>query len=723
MPTATHQAVATATEPPSATPQPSRTPTPTQMLSPVPSLTPSPSPTPSITPLPTPPPLQEPCDGRPLALSLAWQYGADGHLIDGAVLTQPGGETFLAASLGRSLYAFDEQGAVIWRTRARGPLYTLALLAEGRIASGDDAGWVTIHDEDGRQIWAYDMGSRVIALKGWQDGLLAGGWDERLTFLDADGRLRWQARLRGPLCAIAAGPHLALAATLVGDIEAFDPQGECLWRYQAGAAVTALAWLDGGATEARLLASLQDGRLLALDAGGQVRWQQRLDPAGGGPVLLVARPAAGAAPHILFGSGGDSPRLALLSARGEVLWQVALPAPVGALAAADLDGDGQPEILVGLGSGEIRAYDWQGRLRGAVQAGLAVWGLDVGASGTGGETVLVRADVVAWQLVAQAGAGGAAWLPPPPMLPPGSEPAAAQPAEGEAVLVFLGDVALGRSVEAQLARYGPAYPWAGLGPLLRTADLAAANLEGVLTTQGRPLDKRYLIRAHPSWGQTLVEGGLDLLTLANNHALDYGPAGLDETLDTLEVLGLDVVGVGREGQDARRPALYTLHEVRVAVLGYAAARWDGSADVPATERIAWARSAAVQSDVKAAQEQADVVIVLLHAGTEYAPKPSPDQMAVARTAIEAGADLVIGHHPHVTQTVERSGSALIVYSLGDALFDIPRLGAMQGHLLRVFVSREGLRRAELWPFWIADAIQPRLVVDRKGQPRVRVVYP
>ena len=721
MPTATPQPTATATKPPSATPEPSRTPTATPTPSPLPS--PSPSPTPSITPLPTLPPLQEPGDGRPLALSLAWQYGADGHLTDGAVLTQPGGETFLAASLGRSLYAFDGQGAVVWRARARGPLYALALLAEGRIASGDDAGWVTVHDKDGRQIWAYDTGNRVIALESWQGGLLAGGWDERLTLLDADGQPRWQAGLHGPLSAIVAGPHLALAATLEGDIEAFDPQGECLWRYQAGAAVTALAWLDIGATEARLLASLQDGRLLALDRGGQLVWQQRLDPAGGSPVLLVARPPAGAGPHVLLGSGGDSPRLALLSAQGEVLWQVSLPAPVGATAAADLDGDGQPEILVGLGSGEIRAYDWQGRLRGAVQAGLAVWGLDVGASGVGGETVLVRADVVAWQLVAQAGAGGAAWLPPPPMLPPGSEPAAAQPAEGEAVLVFLGDVALGRSVEAQLARYGPAYPWTGLEPLLRPADLAAANLEGVLTTQGRPLDKRYLIRAHPTWGQTLVESGLDLLTLANNHALDYGPAGLDETLDTLEASGLGVVGVGREGEDARRPALYTLRGVRVAVLGYAAARWDGSVDVPATERIAWARPAAVQSDVRAAREQADVVIVLLHAGTEYARQPSTDQVAVARAAVEAGADLVVGHHPHVTQTVERSGSALIVYSLGDALFDIPRPGAMQGHLLRVLVSRAGLRRAELWPFWIADAIQPRLLVDGEGQPPVRVIYP
>jgi poly-gamma-glutamate synthesis protein (capsule biosynthesis protein) len=280
-------------------------------------------------------------------------------------------------------------------------------------------------------------------------------------------------------------------------------------------------------------------------------------------------------------------------------------------------------------------------------------------------------------------------------------------------------------MEMQLARYGPAHPWAGLGSLLQEADLAVANLEGVLTTQGRPLDKEYLIRAHPQWGQTLVEGGLDLVTLANNHALDFGQAGLDETLRTLEAIDVAVVGAGPPGDaaGARRPALFTLNGVRVAVLGYAAARWNGSVDVPATDRVAWANVEAVQADVRAAQSQADLVVVQLHAGTEYAAKPSAGQVKVARAAVDAGAGLVVGHHPHVTQTVERYGQGLIVYSLGDALFDIPRRAAMEGHLLRVHVTREGVQQAELWPFWIEDAIRPRLLDDGQGGPRTEIIYP
>jgi poly-gamma-glutamate capsule biosynthesis protein CapA/YwtB (metallophosphatase superfamily) len=293
----------------------------------------------------------------------------------------------------------------------------------------------------------------------------------------------------------------------------------------------------------------------------------------------------------------------------------------------------------------------------------------------------------------------------------------------EATLVFLGDVSPGRTMEMQLARFGPSYPWTGLRSLLASADLVVANLEGVLATQGRPMDKSYLIRAHPRWGQILTEGGFDVVSLANNHALDFGDAGLEETLDTLVALGVGTVGAGGTPEEAHRPAFRSVGGIQVAVLAYAAQRWDGSVDVPATHRIAWAYLEDVQADVQAARDQADFLVVILHAGTEYSTEPSPDQVAVAHAAVDAGADLVVGHHPHVTQTVERYGRGLIVYSLGDALFDIPRQAAMRGHLLRIHITAQGLVQAELWPFWIDDAVRPRLVSDEQGQPRVMTVFP
>jgi poly-gamma-glutamate capsule biosynthesis protein CapA/YwtB (metallophosphatase superfamily)/outer membrane protein assembly factor BamB len=659
--------------------------------------------------------------GEPLAFSLDWRHDSGGHLTAGAATSQSGEPAVLLASLGRRVHALTGGGVVRWQVRTRGPVYDIVVVDGGHIAAGDDAGYVTLFDAAGQRIWRHDLGSRVTAVEGiWQGGLLAGGWDERVTLfsLGAEGeRVQWQANAGGPVSAIVTLQDRVVVSTMAGQVRAFDPTGAELWRLDAGSPVTGLS-LAEGSEGAGILAGVQDGRLLALAPDGALLWEQCFDQMTvGSPVFHVMDPVGDGAPAVVLGSGGDSPQLALLSGRGELQWSLAVPSAVGALSSVDLDGDDEPEILAGLASGEVQAYDLESRYRGSLDAGLSVWDIVPADDGS----ALLLADVVVWRLVGEAGPSGGSWLPPPAMV--AAAPELPDDAQGGATLVFLGDAALGRSVEAQLARYGTAYPWDGLGPLLREADLAVANLEGVLTTQGKPLDKTYLMRAHPRWGETLVEAGIDLVTLANNHALDYGEAGLDKTLATLEELDIAMVGAGETREAAHRPARFALGGVEVAVLGYAAARWNGSPDVPATDRVAWAEEEVVRAGIRAVREGVDVVIVLLHAGAEYARDPSPDQVAVARAAIDAGADLVVGHHPHVTQTVERYGGGLIVYSLGDALFDIPRPAAMRGHLLRVRVTREGLAEAELWPFWIEDAIRPRLLGDGTGAPLVRVVYP
>jgi poly-gamma-glutamate capsule biosynthesis protein CapA/YwtB (metallophosphatase superfamily)/outer membrane protein assembly factor BamB len=725
-----------ASQVPVATSKPTRTPvaSPTSRPTAPPSATstelPAAQPTTPPSPIPSPPtptslpalgPAGTPIAGEPLAFSLDWRHDSGGHLTAGAV-TQLSDETaYLLASLGRRVHALTGEGQVRWQARARGPVYDLVALDDGRIAVGDDAGYVTLLDAAGHRIWRHDLGSRVTAVEGiWQGGLLAGGWDERLTLLSLEPegeRVQWQAAAGGPVSAIVTLPDRAVVSSLAGELRASDPAGSELWRFDAGSPVTGLS-LAAGPEGAVVLAGVQDGRLLALAPDGALLWEQSFGQAtAGSPVFHTMDPVGDGTPAVVLGSGGDNPQLALLSGRGESEWHLAVPSAVGALSSVDLDGDGGPEILAGLASGEVQAFDLEGRYRGSLDAGLSVWDIVPAAD----SSALLLADVVAWRLVGTAGPSGGQWLPAPAMVT--AAPEVPDDALGGVTLVFLGDVALGRSVEARLARYGPAYPWEGLGPLLREADLAVANLEGVLTTQGKPLDKTYLMRAHPGRGETLVEAGFDLVTLANNHALDYGEAGLDETVATLEELDIAMVGAGETREAAHRPAHFTLDGVKVAVLGYAAARWNGSPDVPATDRIAWAEEEDVRAGVRAVRDEVDVVVVLLHAGTEYAKDPSPDQVAVARAAIDAGADLVVGHHPHVTQTVERYRGGLIVYSLGDALFDIPRPAAMSGHLLRVRVTREGLAEAELWPFWIDEAIRPRLLDDGTGAPRVRIVYP
>jgi len=709
-----------------------------------------------------------------MPLSLGWRLDANGHLtsvvVNGSCESGEQNDSdepaFFLGSLGRTVYALDRGGKVAWQARLPGPIYALALVDSGdqpgSLAVAGDNG-VTLLSMQGRRLWHRDLGTRITALESdspcseqsaFDGGLLAGGWDERLTRLDNQGNVVWQAELGAPVSDILwlAAEKVAVAATVDGELRAFDQSGKEMWQFFVGPGVpiTGLAPLLGD-DGTGLLVGLQNGRLVALDTAAdlsmmprrqvdgepQVHWQQVLGE--GGPVWHTADVNGDAAPEIVAGTGGDRPQLVLLSTAGDVKWRVALPAPVNTVTV--LQAEDGTAILVGLASGEIQAYDDQGRLRAAVHAGGSAWHL-----AADGSHALALADVVAWQIVPGAGPAGNAWLQVPTLIPvspdaavPPSENPEARP-EGTAVLVFLGDVVPGRSMEAQLARYGPAYPWGGLGQLLRQADLAVANLESVLTTQGQPLSKPYVIRAHPRSGQTLVEAGLDLVSLANNHALDYGQVGLDETLNTLDALGITSVGAGCETGtnksgdpcDAGRPAILALNGVKVAVLGYAGAYWNGSPDMPASDRIAWAEPDRVQADIRAVRDQADVVIVLLHAGVEYAAKPSSSQVTVAHAAVDAGADLVVGHHPHVTQTVERyspQGTAggngrhgLIVYSLGNAVFDIPRRAAMQGNLLRVYVTQDGLQRAELWPFWIEDAIRPRLLAQDDGNPRFSIIY-
>jgi len=751
----------------------------TSQPSPTVSATATASATPSATPSSTP--VGTPAIGEPLPLSLGWRLDANSHLTGVAVSVSCGGSeqresdgpVFFLGSLGRTVYALDRHGKVEWQARLPGPIYALAFVNAGEqpdsLAVAGDTG-VTLLDMRGRRLWYRDLGSRITALESSagcdqpDGGLLAGGWDEKLTRLDSKGDLLWQADLGAPVSDILwlAGGKVAVAATLGGELWAFGRSGEEMWRLvvDPGVPITGLTPLPKDDNTA-LLVGLQSGRLVALDIGGgpgnqpivltpgqesagepQVLWQQALGE--GGPVWHSADVDGDAVPEIVVGMGGDAPELALVSGSGELAWRVLLPSPVNAVTV--LTTEAGASILAGLASGEIQAYDDRGRLRASVHAGLSVWHLAADR-----DRVLALADVVAWQIVPEVGPAGSSWLRVPGLADPSTGPAdlaaltpEARP-EGEAVLVFLGDVVPGRSMEAQLARYGPAYPWGGLEPLLRQADLAVANLESVLTTQGQPLSKPYVIRAHPRWVQTLVDAGFDLVSLANNHALDYGQVGLDDTLSALDAVRIASVGAGcktstGEGSQPAadlgdscqggKPDILTLNGVRVAVLGYAGAYWNDSPDMPASDQIAWAEPARIQADVRAARDQADIVIVLLHAGVEYAAKPSPNQVTVAHAAIDAGADLVVGHHPHVTQTVERYDSpaskdgrhGLIVYSLGNAVFDIPRQAAMQGDLLRVYVTRDGLQRAELWPFWIEDSIRPRLLAGDNGNPRFSIIY-
>ena len=319
-------------------------------------------------------------------------------------------------------------------------------------------------------------------------------------------------------------------------------------------------------------------------------------------------------------------------------------------------------------------------------------------------------------------------LPPPNIRRFANNPVSNTPlppvGDDEIELVATGDIMLARTVEERMNQYGPLYPFQAVYPLLQSADIAVGNLETPFTVRGRPADKRFIFRAHPEHISVLRTAGFDVLSLANNHVLDFPPDSMDDTLAALEDLGIATVGAGRGEAAAHRPAVLEVKGTKVAFLAFAAPRWRNSPEVPTATDVAWAEPEPVRSAVAQARQEADLIIVILHMGTEYETQANQQQRAVAHAAVEAGAALVIGHHPHVMQDAEVYQGVPIVYSLGNFVFDMDVIERTRDTaILRAVLARDGVRSVDLYLARIVGDAQPRLRVAEDGSPLVQHVYP
>jgi poly-gamma-glutamate synthesis protein (capsule biosynthesis protein) len=240
--------------------------------------------------------------------------------------------------------------------------------------------------------------------------------------------------------------------------------------------------------------------------------------------------------------------------------------------------------------------------------------------------------------------------------------------DGTVRIVFGGDVMLDGGPGHALAHDED--PFADVAPLLRSADIAVCNLECVVARHGTHMLKPYTFKARPAC-LAVLQQHFAAVSVANNHSGDYGPDGLLEELVLLEKASLPYFGGGRDKKEAHRPLILERNGRRIALLGYNdfPPRSFEAGDHRAG--TAWLTPAEVIADIKAARtvSHADLVIPMLHWGEELEPSPEDSQKALARSLIDAGADAVIGGHPHVSQTVDIYKGRPIVYSLGNFVFD------------------------------------------------------
>ena len=211
-------------------------------------------------------------------------------------------------------------------------------------------------------------------------------------------------------------------------------------------------------------------------------------------------------------------------------------------------------------------------------------------------------------------------------------------------------------------------PFRKIAPLLSAADIAFVNLESPFSDRGSYRETGLIFHAAPETIAGLQLAGVSIASTANNHSRDCGPHGVEFTVSWLRSHGIAPLGTSESEAVTHRGVVLVRKGIRFGFLGYTYDQQNGNwRDIDS--RIALADLDALCSDVAALRRRADVVIVSMHHGIEYMPKPSKAQIAFAHAAIDAGASLVIGHHPHVVQPAERYRNGLIFYSLGNFVFD------------------------------------------------------
>jgi poly-gamma-glutamate capsule biosynthesis protein CapA/YwtB (metallophosphatase superfamily) len=266
-------------------------------------------------------------------------------------------------------------------------------------------------------------------------------------------------------------------------------------------------------------------------------------------------------------------------------------------------------------------------------------------------------------------------------------------APGPAVsLVFVGDIMLADSPGKVIKRGED--PFAPFAAILKSADIRVGNLECVVATGGSAEeDKPYTFRAAPrSLG--FVKRHFDAVGLANNHSGDFGPKAFAEMLGLLDKAGIGYFGGGADLARAHAPLIVERKGLRIALLAYDEffpRSFEADVDKPG---VAWSEDEQVRRDITLARTEyhADLVIPFMHWGWEHEPLASARQRQLARTMIDAGADAVVGGHPHVTQDVEQYRGKPIIYSLGNFVFDgFSSLDNNTGWLLRLELDKQGVR--------------------------------
>jgi len=281
-------------------------------------------------------------------------------------------------------------------------------------------------------------------------------------------------------------------------------------------------------------------------------------------------------------------------------------------------------------------------------------------------------------------------------------------------LVAVGDIMLSRHVGTKIRQANDTtLPFKYTADILKSGDIVFANLESPFYDQGEPVTEGMVFKAEPNTIEGLIFAGIDIVSLANNHFGNQGNKGMVYTFNWLKGHNILYSGAGELISEAKKCTPIEKNGIKFCFLSYVDMTATGTPDIyTADDKYPGLNpfydGTNIESDIANAKKESDVVIVSFHWGTEYQLKQNDRQVSIGRSAIDAGASLVIGHHPHVVEPYEQYKNGYIFYSLGNFIFDqMWSEETKKGEIATINFKDKEIESVKVTPITIFDYNQPR----------------
>jgi Putative enzyme of poly-gamma-glutamate biosynthesis (capsule formation) len=274
-------------------------------------------------------------------------------------------------------------------------------------------------------------------------------------------------------------------------------------------------------------------------------------------------------------------------------------------------------------------------------------------------------------------------------------------------ICFAGDTAMDSFIYDYIKRYGETYPFDDASNILKSADISVVNLETSVSYRGSTRKPSgYGFRSAPTTLEGLKKTGIDLVSLANNHVMDFGQDAFYDTLKRLKDYGLYYTGAGENLSSARKGTIMEINGFKIAFLSYTSiipwSGWCASENTPGPAPLINHDCTEIIKDIQRIKDTCSIIVVILHWGTEYDTSPATWQIELAHKLIDNGADVIAGHHPHVLQGVEIYNGKPILYSTGNFVFFKKDENCARTGIFKLYFENNKFKEGCFYPAYIKN---------------------